>query len=198
MARLTRPHATLPTLEELSVPPFLCVNCFGELGAESAKLYCGQLCSQEAGYVRYARRCRQDGREQRPDVAQALRIRLALVLSGSYDAHARRLSSKVRQAVIRRDRGKCRVCGAPGAEIDHIRGSGGDTANLQLLCDSCHNKKTVAAFSRITEESHPEVWQRALYLRRRIESVKPLQLSDADEWAKLQIKLLAVRRVHTD
>ena len=49
----------------------------------------------------------------------------------------------VRNAVRRRDRGKCQRCGAPGRDVHHKRPvrSGGavfDLANLELLCVNCH------------------------------------------------------------
>ena len=43
-------------------------------------MYCSKLCSREAGWDRYARVCRLDGRDQRPDIIEAMRIRLALSL----------------------------------------------------------------------------------------------------------------------
>jgi len=48
-----------------------------------------------------------------------------------------------RQAVIRRDGGRCRRCGAPAREVDHIvPGDDHTLANLQLLCRRCHLAKS--------------------------------------------------------
>jgi 5-methylcytosine-specific restriction endonuclease McrA len=145
-------------------------------------VYCSQLCAQDAGWVRYARRCRVDGRDQCYDVIEALRIRLALILGGGYDRLARKLSGSIRRAIIERDRGKCRICGKAGDEIDHISGSSDDLANLQLLCNLCHKKKTTASFIRITKESHPEAWEKAQWLQRRAAAKQPLHLCDSEEW----------------
>jgi hypothetical protein len=94
-----------------------------------------------------------------------------------------------------RDQRKCRICGKPGDEIDHISGSSNDPANLQLLCDSCHNKKkTTASFILITKESHPEAWEKAQWLKRRTAAKRPLQLCDSEEWSTLQRDLLRKRR----
>ena len=58
---------------------------------------------------------------------------------------------KVRQRVLRRDKGQCQHClgqgrYVPGTEVDHIQGKaegGSDSMdNLQLLCTPCHRAKT--------------------------------------------------------
>jgi 5-methylcytosine-specific restriction protein A len=67
-----------------------------------------------------------------------------------------------RQAVIRRDGGRCRSCGAPGArDVDHVlAGDNHDLANLQLLCRRCHLAKsaregsTAAAAARTRHPSY--------------------------------------------
>jgi len=44
-----------------------------------------------------------------------------------------------------RDRGCCRVCGGPGAVVDHIQRGGPEADwNLQLLCQPCSDAKTEA------------------------------------------------------
>lgn len=179
-------------LEELSQFPFRCANCSSLI--QEAKIYCSELCSQEAGWVRYARVCRLDGRDQRPDVIEALRIRLAFVLGGGYPKLVRTLPDSVRRTIIERDQGTCQICGQPGTEIDHISGNSNDPSNLQLLCDSCHNKKTIAGFVRITKESHPEAWEKAQSLRKRATAKEPLQVCDSREWGELQKDLMKKRR----
>ena len=89
-----------------------------------------------------------------------------------------------------------KICGAPGDEIDHISGDSSALSNLQLLCNACHNRKTTATFVRLAPESHPEAWARAQHLRRRAESVEPLQLCDSDTWAELQKQLISHRRAN--
>jgi 5-methylcytosine-specific restriction endonuclease McrA len=84
--------------------------------------------------VRYHRSCKEDGRIKLPDVAEALRIRRAHILAGGYSERLRRLPDSIRKAVITRDKGKCRKCGKPGNQIDHIHGDSCDLSNLQLLC----------------------------------------------------------------
>src|SRR4051812_7559156 len=97
---------------------FACFNCEGLFS--EPKLYCSERCNQEAQYVRYARGVRKDGRFQQPDVQNALKIRLAHVLSGGYPERQRRLSAATRDAIKTRENGCCRICGAPANEIDHI------------------------------------------------------------------------------
>lgn len=55
---------------------------------------------------------------------------------------------KIRQAVIRRDGGRCVFCGAPGNHVDHIDPGGPhDLWNLRLLCQLHHMQRTA-------EQSH--------------------------------------------
>jgi 5-methylcytosine-specific restriction endonuclease McrA len=170
------------------------VNCFSIIEKNATSLYCSEVCAQAAEWVRYVRRCRLDGRLAEPDIKNAIQIRLAFVLGGGYPKLERALPEATRRAVFERDRGTCQVCGAPGTEIDHKSGSSNALENLQLLCDSCHNNKTVSTFVRITKESHPEASEKAKALRRRAGAQRPLQLCDAEEWLEIQNDLLRRRR----
>lgn len=58
---------------------------------------------------------------------------------------------KLRELVIRRDKGLCQEClrlgfVTAGSDVDHIlskaKGGTDDLSNLQLLCKECHKKKT--------------------------------------------------------
>jgi 5-methylcytosine-specific restriction endonuclease McrA len=71
----------------------------------------------------------------------------------------------IRKAVLDRDMGMCRYCGAAATEVDHIlpvsRGGGSHMANLQALCRRCHATKTARVDSKPTQrrqrprERHP-------------------------------------------
>lgn len=51
--------------------------------------------------------------------------------------------TNLRNKVIRRDNGRCVLCGDPGTDVDHIvPGDNHSLANLRLLCSPCHGKKT--------------------------------------------------------
>ncbi len=193
-ARASNPAAV--GFERLATLPFLCVNCYANI--DDVKLFCTPLCNEEASWVRYARRCRIDGRDEQPHVVQALRIRMALILGGGYDRRSRRLSEEVREAVIESAAGKCAVCGRPGEEIDHIAGSSSLFSNLQLLCDACHNKKTVASFQKITKVTHPKEWAKRQGLLARARAPQPLQLCDANDWDEVQRRLMSHRRIVRD
>ncbi len=50
-----------------------------------------------------------------------------------------------RRRILDRDRYTCRACGAEATDVDHIiRGAGDHDANLQALCEWCHDAKTQA------------------------------------------------------
>jgi 5-methylcytosine-specific restriction endonuclease McrA len=129
--------------------------------------------------VRYVRGCIRDGRISQPDILEAVRIRLALVVGGGYPKPERSLPAAVRKAVIARDGGLCQLCGEAGKDIDHIGGSSSELTNLRLLCKKCHNKKTVPGLVPITTPEHRE---RAKELRARIRAKKPKRQCDHAAW----------------
>jgi len=56
----------------------------------------------------------------------------------------------IRKCILRRDRWRCKICGDPAREVDHIieiidGGSFYDWDNLRALCGKCHQAKTNAA-----------------------------------------------------
>lgn len=122
---------------------FRCLNCDHPVTG-NPKLFCSEACADEAKFVRYVRRCREDGRDQKADVKEAIRIRLAHILSGGYPEQERRISPETRAKVIARDKGRCQICGRSGNQIDHISGGSSSLNNLWLLCRDCHNLKTSA------------------------------------------------------
>ncbi len=132
---------------------FPCLNCDQPMTLSSQiKLYCSDLCRDEAKFVRYFRACRSDGRINQPDVKDALLIRMAHILNGGYKESERRLRPSERRPVIERDEGLCQKCGQPGTDIDHIDGSSNELKNLQLLCKLCHNEKTKSKFVPLPPE----------------------------------------------
>jgi 5-methylcytosine-specific restriction endonuclease McrA len=101
-------------------------------------VYCGDLCKQVSGFVRYYQRKALAGELERPDIREALNTMAAHIASGGYKRRLRRLPFAVRRAVMERDNGECQICGAPGTSIDHMWDSSPDLANLRLLCIRCH------------------------------------------------------------
>ena len=162
-------------------PVLICFNCDGPV--EQAKdLFCSELCQQTAKTVRYARAVYADGRIERPDVAEALKIRIGIVVGGGYPEKARRLTVGQRQAIFDRDGGVCQECGAQATEIDHIgppiAGGINHPDNLQALCKECH-RKTLSRFRPIEtdEELHRA---REIYLR--VHAPEPIRICDAADW----------------
>ncbi|MGH8588654.1 MAG: HNH endonuclease [Gammaproteobacteria bacterium] len=106
-------------------------------------------------------------------------------MSGGYNKKARLLSREIREAVLRRSKGKCEICGKEGSDIDHIKGSSSDFSNLQLLCKSCHNAKTEKSIVPVEPGS-----ERYEYVRARteqfwlcVESDTPIRIChDENKW----------------
>ncbi|HYR06480.1 MAG TPA: HNH endonuclease [Longimicrobium sp.] len=188
-----------PMEEDHDEPLDDCVSCGSIFESPTARLFCSDLCAEEATLVRYARRCRADGRIHRVDVQEAIDIRMALVLGGGYPRRERQLSAAVRAEIRERDEGRCRICGGEGTEIDHISGSDGNPENLQLLCNRCHTQKTIASFRTVKpgDPDYDEINARASLIMKRIEAVHPQHAcDDPDEWQSLSRTLLAQRRRH--
>jgi 5-methylcytosine-specific restriction endonuclease McrA len=180
------------TDDELSgYDPGLCVNCDAVPAEDNQRLYCSALCREKAKFVRYARGCLRDGRVHRdPDVVYAIQIRMAVILGGGYPP-ARTLPPAVRAAVMERDQGRCRLCGAPGEEIDHIDGSSPEFSNLRLLCKACHRQVTEEQLVPATAQQAEEA--RALWAR--VTAVRPRRLCDDEQrWASGWRALLATRQ----
>lgn len=66
------------------------------------------------------------------------------------DPRATAAWKRVRRQALRRDRGRCLVCGAAADDVDHRvelidGGAAYDLANLQSLCGKCHDAKSSEA-----------------------------------------------------
>ena len=164
-----------------------CFNCQNPIEGGRPRLFCSELCQQEAALVRYVRRCRADGRIEQPDVLEALEVRFAMVLGGGYPERARTVPDAIRRQVAERDGGLCANCGEPGDEVDHIDGSSNDLENLRLLCHDCHMQRTQDSLEIIGPD-HPlyeAVAEQRRRLDARIEATNPLvACDDPDEWTR--------------
>ncbi len=164
----------------------ICQNCDKKLPQERAlrgTLFCREKCQQTAKVVRYGRATLRDGRYERdPLVRKAIDTRIAIILGGGYPAKARTLSREQREAIFTRDGRRCRLCGAPATDIDHIAGSSSDPENLQALCKSCNMAKARAHFRSATPEEAADgnaIWAR-------IKTEQPVRLCDDEEkWDEL-------------
>lgn len=157
----------------------LCLNCDGPV--DDGANFCSPLCVQTAKTIRYGRAVYADGRIELPDVAEALRIKLASVLGGGYPEAERRVSSARRAAVFTRDGGICQLChDAPATQVDHLDGSSDDLENLRGVCDSCHRGRTLASVRAAT----PAEVLIGIGIRARIDAASPLRACDDHEtWA---------------
>lgn len=174
-------------------PKYNCYNCDKIVPRNrQIKLFCSELCSEEAGTVRYIRRCKKDGRINREDVQESIKIRLAFIVSGGYPQKKRSISVKLRKKVNERFNGMCNICGKSANEVDHIKGSSNDIRNLQLLCNKCHRNKTMKNIVKVKpgDERYFEILEKRMDIDLRVDAKKPFRKSD-DEigWSKVYRKL---------
>jgi 5-methylcytosine-specific restriction endonuclease McrA len=166
-----------------------CFNCDDPFTVTKQSLsgFCRTWCRDVESVIRYARGTRSDGRyEADPDVRYAVDIRIAHVLGGVENsewyernhAEARTIPPAVREAVTRRDEGRCVKYGDEGTEIDHIRDGEPSIENLQLLCKNCHREKTQERLKpgNTLTERQELTW---LDITTRIRATEPLRVCDA-------------------
>jgi 5-methylcytosine-specific restriction endonuclease McrA len=169
-----------------------CQNCDKQLEIEAAKagkLYCSEKCNQIAGTVRYGRKALKDGRWHSPDVQEAIRMRIAHILSGGYPEKARRVPPEMRAFVFARDKQTCVLCGAPADTIDHINGSANTPDNLRALCRTCNMARVQFV------PASPEHAAEAKAIIERILAKEPDRICDDHEiWDKIWREIAAENR----
>ena len=177
---------------------FPCPNCDQTVTLTTVvKLYCSDLCSDEAHFVRYFRARISDGKINQLDIKEALQIRMGHILAGGYNERERRVPDHVRRTVFERDKGLCQKCGQPGIDIDHIEGSSSELENLQVLCKPCHNEKTLSKFRPLPpeDEEGAEIHAKKESLLLRVHSLTPQRACDDEEgWNTLSRRLMSERR----
>ncbi|MGH6853355.1 MAG: HNH endonuclease, partial [Methylocella sp.] len=139
--------------------PGHCVNCDKPV-SNSKQLFCSEACSQTAALVRYARRKIARGEFDRPDIQEAIEIRLGLIIgSGGYPRMRRRIPPETRAEVYAVAAGKCQKCGRQFGEdfdsqrtIQHLNGSSSDIANLQAWCMRCNKDDVLSKGVPMTDE----------------------------------------------
>jgi hypothetical protein len=169
-----------------------CANCLMPLPDEIRGLFCSPQCMQTARAVRYMRSKIAASEMGRDDIRYAVKMKMAFLPSGGYHERDRSLSATVRNAVWLRDEGKCRECGGPGVEVDHIHDDASVLDNLQLLCLDCHHAKT-------EERLVPSDGATARFLgepeRIRVRPAVPARLwDDQNQWQVMWRELWRVRK----
>jgi hypothetical protein len=173
-----------------------CANCDAVFTASGARsityLFCSPLWREIAKHVRWARRKVADDTIDRPDIAEALQTRVALMLSGGYPEQARRVRPEVREQLRVRSGGCCEQCGqkfliGAGAEdrrftVHHVRGSSNDLANLRAYCSRCN---TADVQSRMRPVTDADTRRRARAFERRYLAKRPMRACDDEQrWPK--------------
>lgn len=183
LARESRPRPKKMRLVSLA-----CANCGEEFEPGwQTMVYCSLGCHDEAKAVRYLRarfaqyHCA-DVELLPGDIQEASYYKLWWAINGGYDEKGRRfISTERRQEVRERDENKCVICGAVGAEVDHLHGDSDRLQDLRLLCDPCHNQVTTARLSPLDEPWQIEA--RESLLARAVAST-PERACDASDWQR--------------
>jgi hypothetical protein len=79
--------------------------------------------------IRSVRSCHADGRDQRPDVQEAIQTRIAMVLGGGYPERERRLAEKIRAEVLQ---AWCRRCNLADAQSRFVPVQPGSPQEVML------------------------------------------------------------------
>ena len=196
-ALLAELHASTRMPEPYDPDPRRCIGCGTAL--PSPALYCGELCEQEARFVRYVRRRLGDGGIIDRPVAEAVATQLLMLGAGGYPRRARTVPTSVREAVIARDGRRCLLCGASGEHIDHINGSSNAPENLRLLC-AAHNAEAMRARVRVLSvDEDPDlvaflIDQRERLAARVLADPPSRPCDDEKTWAQRWRGLRAARR----
>lgn len=99
-----------------------CANCGADLRREKTP-YCSTSCRETAAFVRQVRAALASGNIFERDRQIAFGQRLWSLLGGGLPLRRQLAPERAVQAAIKREHGKCQVCGAPATDIDHT-GSG--------------------------------------------------------------------------
>lgn len=175
---------------KFKLPNFECPNCKNIIPWERPyKLYCSDICREEAKYVRYHRRIIDEGREKDFDIKLALEIKKVSAASGGYSAKLRRLPNSVREKVLSMANRRCTICKKHANEIDHIKGSSNDLCNLQVLCKKCHSKKTLNNHKplKLDNINSINIAMKYVELEKRVSRKNPIKECDNHKiWKKLE------------
>ncbi|MFC6985508.1 HNH endonuclease [Streptomyces cirratus] len=193
-----------------------CANCAATLDMANRMLFCGKGCQEQAKLVRYLRTGIDKGKflpvalrygiGRDENEAKAVCSKLRFALRGGYNRSTNRSE---RAAVIERDGGRCRRCGEPGAEVDHISGDGGGMLNRQLLCVNCHDEKTLRGMPGIRGlqgSDREPTWSSALrdlvrrqpqagsLIKARVLPRDPVRWCDTTQWDSVRSRLKSERQ----
>lgn len=188
--------------DELSVlrSNLACAACGNDVPSASSVIYCADSCQQSGALVRYARKAAREGRgEEDADFVLGVGLLLVGLFKGGYPARARALKQREREAVFERDGWICTLCGKPAEQVDHIRGSSRDPANLRATCAPCNRGLALSMERKATRRELADFLELAhgicMDLAGRIAAPMPSRCCDDHErWRAAQTGLKAARR----
>jgi len=125
-----------PDIGPRAVDPCTCPNC-GLPETSKRSPYCGENCRETAGFVRQFRSGLEQGWIFDAQKQVALGQVLWHVLGGGRPLRQQISPAKARQTALKREGGRCQVCGAPATTVDHIGSGCNRPINLRAVCDAC-------------------------------------------------------------
>lgn len=116
--------------------PTGCPNC-GAVVQSMRSPYCGEACREMAGFVRQFRTGLAEGWIFDSEKQVALGQVLWHVLGGGRPLRREIAPAHARKAALKRENGRCQVCGAEATTVDHIGSGCNRPINLRAVCDAC-------------------------------------------------------------
>lgn len=126
----------IETGKAVPADPRTCPNC-GIPNDSTKSPYCGEGCREAAGFVRQVRTGLKLSWIFEYDKQVALGQVLWHVLGGGRPLRREISPLKSREKAIRREAGRCQVCGGVATTVDHVGSGCNRPINLRAVCEIC-------------------------------------------------------------
>lgn len=151
-----------------------CPNC--DKPFESTRSpYCSNECREIAGFIRQTRKAILDRTLFEATKQEVLGQILWELLGGGRPLRIHLVPDRILKQVLTRDERKCKRCGSPATQIDHIKTGCNRPINLEVVCDRCTK---VRIFSDRSWLGAPRVQERLTEIRTRLATYEAVRVCD--------------------